>query len=142
MAQLLCLSQEVKEIQMKLLSIFCLFLATYALPAHAEQPSQLSVEKGWEICRNYYESRPLESTQDHSDLGFCLGITRGIYVVMRENCNSPGYSGPFAVGSGGTNKSIVHSFYKWADNNPDQWSIPFTQGLVLALIESFPCDPA
>ncbi|WP_171099068.1 hypothetical protein [Ruegeria sp. HKCCD7255] len=127
---------------MKSFLITGLFTAVYALPAIADQSSELTVGKGWEICRNYYENRPLENAKDHSDLGFCLGITRGVYVVMRENCNTPGYAGPLAVGTGGTNKSIVHSFYKWADENPDQWSIPFTQGLIIALIQSFPCAPA
>lgn len=71
--------------------------------------------------------------------GLCLGRLQGITTVMNYNCQNGGPPHLSANTDGVSFGAFQQAFLNWARDNPQQWSIPWSHGLMVSIGETFPC---
>jgi len=63
----------------------------------------------------------------------------GVVTLMVYNCalapaaNIPKAEAPYTTGAS------IQAFLNWADNHPERWGDSFSEGVIAAMIETFPC---
>lgn len=81
------------------------------------------------------------------DSGYCTGYVAGIAAMMTGNCSAmrAGYGGApgFAAAvESHTYGAMVQAFRNWARDNPQDWGLPAVNGIIKAMVATFPCDAA
>ncbi len=75
---------------------------------------------------------------------YCVGIVEGVKAVMSAHCDllRSGLAGnaEFAADTGNVSTgAAIQAFENWATANPQNWSLPQSEGVMLAMNEIFPC---
>jgi hypothetical protein len=117
------------------MKVFVIALALIASPllpdrAFADDNNFPNVQKTREWCQDK------NNAWGH---GYCTGLVSGMMMMMGLNgtagtspasmCASP--STPFGAG--------VQAFLNWADKHPEHWGDPGAAGVMLALMDLWPC---
>ena len=81
------------------------------------------------------------SYEDVFETGSCLGLVRGVGQMLAYNCSSleNGYHPLFIAEAPHSLGAAVQAFTNWARANPDAWGEDATDGIILALMQAFPC---
>ena len=107
----------------------------------ASQSSATSVQEGRNGCLLVENSKPGMSDQQLFSLGVCIGVAEGLVTLLVYNCTLgadgliPRTSPPPSIGA------AIRNFINWADDNPERWGEDFADGLIIATMETFPCEP-
>ncbi len=79
--------------------------------------------------------------------GYCLGVVAGTLQTLLTACataRDEGAEVPFALTMARPpgeypSYAATQAFVNWAEDNPDNWDMPFTLAVIVALPLAFPC---
>ena len=138
---------------MQRLQCWMSLLAFVTLPVAAQEGVALvTVEDLRDTCRSALDLKEQlssggggeEPTEIISTLR-CVSFVEGVVAtVVRLGAGGfmldPLYDTSFCFPDGTTSTDWVGKFVEWADSRPDQLQMSSVDGLLLALIETYPCD--
>jgi hypothetical protein len=109
-----------------------------SMPSQAQTPDVSNIEFLLRACKSS------EGSAEHT---FCLGFVSGIADMMEQvGLQGAGrfkptwgmcVSKPFPTGN-----AEVQAFVNWAERNPKEWGRDYMIGVVVALRETWPCNPS
>lgn len=124
---------------MKLLPLVALLVAPHI--THSQEPP--SVQTMLPACEALLHS-DANSPPNEFDQAICIGFAVGVSWVTSLNCltRQDGYRpADFASASPPpTNLATVQAYVNWARANPQRWGDPFDEAMLIAIVETFPCE--
>jgi len=106
----------------------------------ASHSSADTVQDGRNGCLIVEDLRPDMSDQQLVSVGKCVGMADGVVQVMIYNCIHasdapvPKASAPPSIGA------TIQAFLNWSDAHPELWGESFSNGMMAAAMETFPCE--
>jgi len=116
------------------------FLLCVAFPITlAEAQTVLTGRKGCLALQQIVEGS--EVGVDAYGAGVCVAMAQGIGRMMSYNCLlAPRALSPKASLPRSLNEVIVE-FLDWSEQHPERWGDEFSDGMIAAIMNAFPCQP-
>jgi hypothetical protein len=120
-----------------------LFGTAQAATAQPQTVGDWSVQKVLFLCESAYRLNTGETLTPEEITGaaICTALIRGIGGVLAYNCSSreEGYLPLYAAEKPASLGAAIQAYINWAKANPDFWGEDAQDGVILALMETFPC---
>ena len=105
----------------------------------AEAQTVLTGRKGCLAVQQIVEGS--EVGVDAYSAGVCVAMAQGIGTMMTYNCSlAPHALIPKASPPRSVNEVIIE-FLDWAEQHPERWGDEFSDGMIAAIMNAFPCQP-
>jgi len=116
------------------------FIAAFAFLITASEKSEaFTVEEALRSCQSANIAGGILNTSKKAwSHGICAGALRQASFMMKTSCNSD--AGIFRSKIHPSIGAAWQAFQNWAEDNPQQWNIPFEAGVVDAISQTFPCQ--
>ena len=110
--------------------------------AASQQPGDWSVQRLLFACEAAATPRSINSADDQYEAALCMGSVRGVGVMLAYNCSSKeeGYLPLYQADVPPSLGAAIQAYVNWARENPDMWGEQSQDGIILALMETFPCN--
>ena len=127
-----------------ILTLICVAFSSHAqgtLPDLSNR--QLTISNLQEACSITVEDATTDTTAA-LQAGGCIGMVRGLLIVMGLNCarnlKNGGAPNPFAIRAEVSPDEAMAAFVTWAQKNPATSNLPAEAGMMRALVDAFPCS--
>lgn len=96
----------------------------------------------WDTVQDLYEHCQASTTSYlYTDcLAFISGVGSAMNVTGQFASEGAMYATSICSKEGITNGALVQAFKNWAAANPSKWTMDGGQGVMIALVETWPCS--